>query len=107
MWVVCQAGSPYQPQMQDLIIKGQFFGNVLMPGQCRKQWPSIEPILRVYYMDSRYLLNATFDNSNKSCNSIQTRNVDSMLFYCWTSVAHSDKAIIQQRDKSKCLLGLV
>ena len=39
-------------------IKIHVFSNVSMPGQRRRQWPSIEPILCIWY-DSR---NATFDN---------------------------------------------
>ena len=46
-------------QKLDLIIKWYFLSNVLMPGQRRRQWSSIEPILRVLYGPWK-LLNATF-----------------------------------------------
>ena len=69
-----------------------------MPGQRRRHCPSIEPILRFWNaMNTRNLLNATFHNYNNSYNSIQTQNVDSMLFYCWASVADSDTTLSQQR----------
>ena len=50
-----------------------------MPGQRRRQWPRIDPILRVG-MDSINLLNATFDSKDNSCIPFQQQDVDSMLF---------------------------
>ena len=59
----------------------------------------------VFGMDSSNLLNVTFD----SCNSIQLQNVNVvfMLFLCWTSVADSDTALSQQRDKSMGTLIMI
>ena len=71
--------------------------------QCQANVADSGPVLKqycVFGMDSRDILNATFDNKNNSCNSIQTQNVDSMLFQCWASITDSDTTLSQQRDKS-------
>ena len=47
--------------------------NVSIPGQRRRQWPSIKPILCIRYGQLKPL--------NNSCNSIQTQNVESIALH--------------------------
>ena len=63
---------------------------------------SIKPVLCIWYGQLKPL---KCYNWNSSCNSIETQNVESMLFWCWASVADSDTTLSQQRYKSMCVLG--